>query len=127
MLNEQRRMIPVIRKLLTIEPEPFYKGLRDHPSVLDRPKIPGMRKNLWFFNHRWPEARNQDMSMVNVDVRSNTSSWCLVLIITQEAEMTARFFLYLKLNGTPIEKITVLSVSFGNGLFFPTTNSYTVL
>jgi helicase required for RNAi-mediated heterochromatin assembly 1 len=102
MLNEQRRMISDIRKLLCIEPDPFYVGLHDHPSVLDRqinrPAVPGMGgRDVFFFHHNWPESRNQDFSMVNHD----------------EAEMIAGFFNYLVLNGTPIEKITVLS--FYNG------------
>lgn len=102
MLNEQRRMITDIRKLLCIEPQPFYKGLRDHPSVLDRKTnrapVPGMGgRDVWFFHHNWPEARNQDFSMINHD----------------EAEMITGFFSYLVLNGTPIEKITILS--FYNG------------
>ena len=99
MLNKQRRMIPEVRKLLCIEPEPFYKNLHDHPSVLDRvknrPPIPGMGgKNAYFFSHNWPEARNPDGSWYNID----------------EAEMIAGFFNYLVLNGTQAEKITVLTV-----------------
>lgn len=98
MLNEQRRMISDVRKLLTIEPDPFYHGLKDHYSVLDRkvnrPPVPGMGdKNVYFFHHNWPEAKNPDFSVVNHD----------------EAEMIAGLFHYLYLNGTPIEKITVLS------------------
>lgn len=98
-LNRQRRMIPEIRKLLCIQPTPFYENLDDHPSVLDRvknrPPVPGMGHNLYFFHHRWPEARNGDSSRYNLD----------------EAEMITGFYYHLVLNGTKPSKITVLTVS----------------
>ena len=99
MLNQQRRMIPDIRKLLCIEPVPFYKDLYDHPSVLERRvnrvPIPGMGgKDIYFFNHNWPELKTADMSQCNPD----------------EADMIAEFFNYLVLNGIACSKITVLTV-----------------
>lgn len=99
MLNKQRRMIPEIRKLLCIEPAPFYENLHDHESVLDRvnvrPPVPGMAgKDTYFFHHNWPEAKGADHSRYNPD----------------EAEMMAGFFHYLVLNGTDPSKITVLTV-----------------
>jgi helicase required for RNAi-mediated heterochromatin assembly 1 len=98
MLNTQRRMVPEIRKLLT----PFYDGLKDHQYVFDRavnrPPVPGMGgRNLYFFSHKWPESRDESSSCFNID----------------EAEMIAGFVEYLVLNGTPAEKITVLT--FYNG------------
>lgn len=100
MLNEQRRMISDVRKLLCIEPEPFYRNLHDHPSVLDRANnrapVPGMGgRDTYFFHHTWPESRNPDSSRYNLD----------------EAEMIAGFFNYLVLNGVEHAKITVLTVS----------------
>jgi helicase required for RNAi-mediated heterochromatin assembly 1 len=100
MLNTQRRMIQDVRKLLCIEPAPFYKSLRDHPSVLDRlhtrPPVPGMGGlDTYFFHHTWPEATNAECSRFNID----------------EARMIARFFLYLCHNGVLPDKITVLTVS----------------
>lgn len=100
MLNKQRRMISDVRKLLCIEPAPFYSNLHDHPSVLDRqtfrPHIPGMGgKDTYFFHHNWPESRNLDGSRYNID----------------EAEMITGFFNHLALNGTEPKKITVLTVS----------------
>ena len=100
MLNQQRRMISDVRKLLCIEPDPFYENLHDHPSVLDRNTnrlpIPGMGgKDTYFFHHNWPEMKTSDMSQCNPD----------------EAEMITEFFNYLVLNGTPCSKITVLTVS----------------
>lgn len=101
MLNTQRRMIPDVRKLLCIEPVPFYTELYDHPSVKDRvvkrPPVPGMGgKDTYFFHHSWPETRNSDSSKQNQD----------------EAEMIAGFFQYLVLNGMKHSQITVLTVSF---------------
>lgn len=100
MLNKQRRMITDVRKLLCIEPSPFYSNLHDHPSVLDRktnrPPIPGMGgKDTYFFHHNWPEQRNSDASRSNID----------------EAEMVAGFYNHLVMNGTEYSKITVLTVS----------------
>lgn len=100
MLNEQRRMISDVRKLLCIGPEPFYRNLHDHPSVLDRVNnrvpVPGMGgRDTYFFHHTWPESRNPDSSRYNLD----------------EAEMIAGFFNYLVLNGVEHAKITVLTVS----------------
>ena len=100
MLNQQRRMIPQIRKLLCIEPQPFYRNLQDHPSVMDRntsrPPIPGMGgKDTYFFSHNWNETKVTDMSRSNV---------C-------EAEMVVEFFHHLYLNGVAASKITVLTVS----------------
>jgi helicase required for RNAi-mediated heterochromatin assembly 1 len=100
MLNKQRRMIPDVRRLLCIEPEPFYRDLQDHHSVLDRknnrPPVPGMGGlDTYFFHHTWPEATGADCSRYNLI----------------EAEMIARFFYYLCLNGVDHSKITVLTVN----------------
>jgi helicase required for RNAi-mediated heterochromatin assembly 1 len=100
MLNKQRRMIPDVRKLLCIEPKPFYSNLQDHPSVLDRKAnrkpVPGMGgKDTYFFHHTWPEGKNADQSRYNTD----------------EAEMIAGFYNHLVMNGTEFSKITVLTVS----------------
>lgn len=101
MLNKQRRMIPDVRRLLCIEPKPFYDNLQDHASVLvrvNRPPVPGMGGlDTYFFHHTWPEASNTDCSKYNAD----------------EAEMIAGFFNYLVQNGTEASKITVLT--FYNG------------
>jgi helicase required for RNAi-mediated heterochromatin assembly 1 len=100
MLNTQRRMIPDIRKLLCIQPDPFYPDLHDHPCVKDRvvnrPPVPGMAgRDTYFFHHTWPESRNSDSSWYNQD----------------EAEMIAGFFQYLVLNGIKHSQITVLTVN----------------
>ncbi|TGO36001.1 hypothetical protein BHYA_0138g00140 [Botrytis hyacinthi] len=97
MLNKQRRMIPEIRELLCIEPDPFYIDLHDHQNVRDRvnhrPPVPGMSIDSYFFSHKWQEHRDVNMSCYNAP----------------EAEMVAGFFNYLVLNGVKPEKITVLT------------------
>jgi helicase required for RNAi-mediated heterochromatin assembly 1 len=100
MLNKQRRMIPEIRELLCLEPNPFYSDLHDHPSVLDRtanrPPIPGMGGiDVFFFRHQWDERKDVNKSCYN----------------QREAEMVAGFFNYLVINGIDPTKITVLTVS----------------
>lgn len=93
-LNRQRRMAPEIRQILA----PIYDDLEDHPSVINRPGIPGMGKvNSYFFCHSWPESSDSLMSKYN----------------QEEAQMVVSFFLYLALNGIPAEGITVLT--FYNG------------
>ena len=106
MLNKQRRMIPDVRKLLCIEPSPFYENLQDHSSVLDRvnnrPPVPGMGgRNTYFFHHNWPEGSNNSRSRYNKD----------------EAEMIAGFYHYLVLNGVKHEHITVLTVIYPHNLW----------
>ncbi|KAG4433671.1 hypothetical protein IFR05_010839 [Cadophora sp. M221] len=102
MLNHQRRMIPEVRKLLCIQPDPFYTDLQDHESVLDRvnnrPPVPGMGgRDTYFFTHNWMESRTFDGSCFNL----------------AEADMIAEFFNYLVLNGVEASKVTVLT--FYNG------------
>ncbi|CZT50736.1 uncharacterized protein RSE6_11778 [Rhynchosporium secalis] len=102
MLNHQRRMIPEVRKLLCIEPDPFYTDLHDHESVLDRinnrPPVPGMGgRNAYFFSHNWMEQKTSEGSCFNF----------------AEAQMIAGFYNYLVLNGISSKQITVLT--FYNG------------
>ena len=93
-LTRQRRMAPEIRALLA----PIYDDLEDHPSVIDRPGIRGMGEvNSFFFCHSWPECSDSLMSKYN----------------DEEAQMVVNFYLYLNLNGLPVEGITVLT--FYNG------------
>lgn len=110
MLNTQRRMIPDIRKLLCINPEPFYSELYDHPSVKDRVvnriPVPGMGgRDTYFFHHSWPETRGSDLSRHNQD----------------EAEMVVEFFQHLVLNGIKHSQITVLTVITSTQAFPPST------
>ncbi|KAH7311881.1 P-loop containing nucleoside triphosphate hydrolase protein [Rhexocercosporidium sp. MPI-PUGE-AT-0058] len=102
MLNQQRRMIPDVRKLLCIQPDPFYTDLQDHESVLDRvnnrPPVPGMGgRDTYFFSHNWKESRTFEGSCFNLT----------------EADMIVEFFNYLVLNNVKASEITVLT--FYNG------------
>lgn len=93
-LKRQRRMIPEIRRTL----DPIYKDLEDHPSVLQRPSVPGMGGvNSYFFTHNWRESKDDFMSTMNV----------------AEADMTVQFYKYLIQNGMKPSEVTVLT--FYNG------------
>ncbi|RAQ72394.1 DEAD box helicase involved in nonsense mediated decay [Aspergillus flavus] len=93
-LRRQRRMAPEIRRLL----EPLYGELHDHPSVLERPRVPGMGDfRSYFFSHNWPESNDSLSSKYN----------------EKEAEMIVGFFMHLVLNGVAVKDITVLT--FYNG------------
>ncbi|KAG8525871.1 uncharacterized protein KY384_000631 [Bacidia gigantensis] len=92
-LQSQRRMIPEIRRALT----PVYPDLRDHDSVYNRPPVPGMAADTFFFSHSAPESADEQMSKMNLT----------------EAELVVSFFVYLVQNGIAPLKITVLT--FYNG------------
>lgn len=93
-LRRQRRMAPEIRRLLG----PIYGELQDHPSVEERPEVPGMvNRRSFFFSHSWPENSDSLSSKFN----------------DMEAQMVAGFFVYLVLNGVSPNNITVLT--FYNG------------
>jgi helicase required for RNAi-mediated heterochromatin assembly 1 len=97
-LNKQRRMITEIRDLLST----IYPNLQDHDSVLDcvknRKPVEGMGgRNSYWFEHTWPERKDETSSKYNID----------------EAEMIAHFFAYLVLNGMNPSNITILT--FYNG------------
>lgn len=94
-LTRQRRMAPEIRRLLT----PIYGDeLQDHPSVENRPGVPGMGDiACFFFSHKWLESTDSLASKFN----------------EMEANMIVGFFLHLVLNGVAVTDITVLT--FYNG------------
>lgn len=94
-LTRQRRMDPEIRRALA----PIYHDLEDHPSVLDRPPVPGMGDvRSFFFDHSWSEGSDSMMSKYN----------------EQEADFIVGFFCYLVRGGlVPPHGITVLT--FYNG------------
>ncbi|KUM65699.1 hypothetical protein ACN42_g1364 [Penicillium freii] len=95
MLQEQRRMVPEIRKLVA----PIYGDiLRDHPSVEDHPLVPGMGdKRSFFFDHTAHESNDSLSSKVN----------------DFEASMVVNLLAYLVMNKVPAASITVLT--FYNG------------
>ncbi|KAJ5165421.1 uncharacterized protein N7500_007251 [Penicillium coprophilum] len=95
MLQEQRRMVPEIRKLVA----PIYGDLlRDHPSVEDHPLVPGMGgRRSFFFDHTSQESADSLLSKVN----------------DFEASMVVNLLAYLVMNKVPAARITVLT--FYNG------------
>lgn len=95
MLQEQRRMVPEIRRLVA----PIYGDiLRDHPSVKDHPLVPGMGdKRSFFFDHTAHESNDSLSSKVN----------------DFEASMVVNLLAYLVMNNVPPASITVLT--FYNG------------
>ncbi|KAM0233116.1 hypothetical protein ACHAP5_010505 [Fusarium lateritium] len=50
-LNVQRRMRPEISKLV----KRLYPGLQDHSLTMDHPDVAGMRHNLFWLDHDYPE------------------------------------------------------------------------
>lgn len=93
-LRGQRRMVPEIRRLLG----PIYGELEDHPSVQQRPGVPGMGNcRSYFFSHPWPENSDSMLSKFN----------------EIEAQMVVGFYAHLVLNGVSPNNITVLT--FYNG------------
>lgn len=55
-LNIQRRIRPEISRLIR---ETLYPRLVDHPDTKSLPNVPGMRKNVFWYNHSNPEASPQ--------------------------------------------------------------------
>ena len=91
-LQVQRRMIPAIREVV----QTFYPNLRDHATMKDtrhRPPVPGIGHNMWWFQHEWPDSRNESFSFVNLD----------------EATMIVSFAQYLAQNEIEPSHITILS------------------
>ncbi|KAJ5918893.1 hypothetical protein N7454_010037 [Penicillium verhagenii] len=66
MLEMQRRMHPSIAQLVR---EPSYPNLQDHPAVLNYPEVPGIKKRLFWFDHRKLEGALSNGSEVS------TSCW----------------------------------------------------
>ncbi|CAG8096658.1 unnamed protein product [Penicillium nalgiovense] len=66
-LNVQRRMRPEISQLI----RRVYPKLEDHESVLDLPRVVGMRNNLFWLDHRCDEDSRSDGSRV----KSHSNQW----------------------------------------------------
>ncbi|XP_050350875.1 NFX1-type zinc finger-containing protein 1-like isoform X2 [Nymphalis io] len=74
-LTVQRRMRPHFAELLV---PTIYDRLDSHPSVLDYPKIRGMRDNLYFFNHEYlEESEGLEDSWSHKNTRE--AEWCVSL------------------------------------------------
>jgi len=75
-LHVQRRMRPEVCKIMNF----IYPNLVNHTSVLASPNVRGLKRNVFFMDHKYPESSNEMMaSKVNV----------------KEAELVVRFVAYL--------------------------------
>ena len=66
-LGIQRRMRPEISRLIRT----IYPSLKDHDRVMGLPDVIGMRHNLFWLDHRHPEASRND----GARVRSFSNGW----------------------------------------------------
>lgn len=66
-LSIQRRMRPVISTLIR---NTLYPGLQDHPSTTEYPDVVGMRNNIFWLDHTYPEAGVDDSQ-----TRSHSNNW----------------------------------------------------
>ncbi|KAI2785918.1 hypothetical protein POX_h09681 [Penicillium oxalicum] len=82
-LNVQRRMRPEISQLIRT----VYPRLQDHESVTNLPNVIGMRHNLFWLDHRYPEDSRDDGSRV----KSRSNQW--------EVEMTTALVRHLVRQG----------------------------
>ncbi len=62
-LEEQHRMRPEISRIVS---KVFYPGLKDHQSVLARPSVRGVSKNVFLVSHKSSEDNFGGKSKVNV-------------------------------------------------------------
>lgn len=89
----QRRMVPNIRDIIS----EYYPDVRDHLSVSERGEtVPGAR-NLWWFDHQWPETLTPKKSFCNFT----------------EAAMAVRLTKHFIQAGVLAERITILTVYSG--------------
>ncbi|XP_044753526.1 NFX1-type zinc finger-containing protein 1-like isoform X3 [Coccinella septempunctata] len=93
-LNTQHRMRPEISAL--IKPS-IYPDLKDHESVMERPRIQGIDKCLYFIDHEHPEESSAGNSKKNI----------------HEAKFLVHLARYLILNGYEPEQITILAAYLG--------------
>lgn len=66
-LNIQRRMRPGISTLVR---NTLYEDLEDHPSTSEYPDVVGMRQNIFWLNHTYPEAGANDSQ-----TKSHSNAW----------------------------------------------------
>eukprot|EP01018_Ginkgo_biloba_P024577 Gb_08232 [translate_table: standard] len=90
-LRCQRRMRPSISTLIS----DIYPSLQDHDSVKEYENIKGIKSNVFFLDHRAPEARISDASSkVNI----------------AEARLVVEFCIYLLRQGYKHSDITILTM-----------------
>lgn len=91
MLNVQHRMRPEVSRLIVPS---VYKNLHDHVSVNLKPKVPSLSHNVFFWEHKRPEGREEGgTSYLNAG----------------EAAMVLRLARHLVDQGVPPEEITILA------------------
>ncbi len=56
-LSTQRRMRPEISKIMNL----IYPSLLNHESVMSYPKVHGITKDVFFYDHNWKEENNEFM------------------------------------------------------------------
>lgn len=64
-LSDQRRMSPKISELIT---PTTYSNLTRGSSTLGRENIKGIRKNVFFLDHKFPETQDDSRSYYNEEV-----------------------------------------------------------
>ena len=99
-LSTQHRMRPEIARLMKF----IYNDLQDHESVHKRASVRGVKKNIFFINHRKPE----DESEINDKLKSHSNQ--------HEAEYIAALCDYFLLQGYKPSQITVLTLYTGQVL-----------
>jgi hypothetical protein len=67
-LDHQRRMHPTISTLVR---ETLYPRLRDHPDTISYPEIPGMKRRLFWLDHR----NTEDAGDPEEPMQSKTNMW----------------------------------------------------
>ncbi|KAH8805391.1 hypothetical protein F5884DRAFT_799194 [Xylogone sp. PMI_703] len=67
-LDHQRRMHPSVSNLIR---ETLYPNLLDHPKTKEYPEIPGMRRRLFWLDHRNPEDKGDP----DEPMQSKTNTW----------------------------------------------------
>jgi len=67
-LDHQRRMHPTISALVR---ETLYPRLQDHPDMASYPEIPGMRRRLFWLDHR----NTEDASDAEEPMKSKSNMW----------------------------------------------------
>ena len=99
-LSTQHRMRPEIARLMKF----IYDDLQNHESVLKRASVRGVKKNIFFINHRILE----DESEINDKLKSHSNQ--------HEAEYIAALCDYFLLQGYKPSQITVLTLYTGQVL-----------
>jgi len=89
-LLKQHRMRPEVSRLIVPS---IYAHLENHSSVYNRPHVPGVARDVFFYHHTYPEHKKGT-----------------IYLNPQEAAMALGLALYLCQNqGLPAESLTILT------------------